>query len=305
MLTTAALIAPIVLLVLTGFVLTKAGPLTGEDWQGVEKLSFNLLIPALIIHAIYQSDISFADIGGYVWALALSFSCFGLLGLLPMLFGNRLTPPQVSSIFQVVTRWNAFIVLPVAEQLFGTSGLALIALAMAVLIPPINVVNIIALSLLHARDLKASAVVTTILKNPLIIGCAVGLALKFSGLVIPGPIEQALSLVSRGALAIGLLCIGASFDWRRLMMPGWAVSYGVAVRVLFAPLIFLASAALFDLSPMELTCGLLAVASPAAANGYIVARRMGGDAELYAYAMSWQLVATVITYPLLIWWVTG
>lgn len=305
MFTTAALIAPIVLLVLTGFALTKAGPLTDEDWQGVEKLSFNLLIPALIIFAIYHSDIALTDIGRYVWSLLLTFGCFVILGLVPALLGEKVPAPQVSSIFQSVTRWNAFIVLAVAEQLFGASGLALIALAMAVLIPPINVVNIVALSLLHGRGVKALTLLRTIIGNPLIIGCAVGLSLKLSGLILPTFVEQALSLVSRGALAIGLLCIGAGFDWRRLINPGWDVGYAVVVRAALSPVLFLGVAALFGLSTMELSCGLLIVAAPAAANGYIVARRMGGDAELYAYAMSWQLIATAVTYPLLIWWVQG
>gem|GEM_PF-6073797 len=40
-------------------------------------------------------------------------------------------------------------------------------------------------------------------------------------------------------------------------------------------------------------------------NGYIVARQMGGDAELYAITMNWQLAVSVIAFPLIIYLTLG
>lgn len=187
--------------------------------------------------------------------------------------------------FQATTRWNALITLPIADQLFGSEGLITVAIAMAFLIPLINVVNIAVISGLNARDFQIGTVLKAIAKNPLIIACAIGLALNFSELQPPDAVKETLDMVSRGALAIGLLCIGAGFDWRRLLRPTWQIIWCVVAKNIAAP--------------------LLVVATPAATAGYIVARQMGGDAELYAYIMSWQLVAAVLTFPLMIYLMQG
>ena len=38
-------------------------------------------------------------------------------------------------------------------------------------------------------------------------------------------------------------------------------------------------------------------AVPAASNGYIVARAMGGDAELYADMLAWQTLLSMVAIP--------
>jgi predicted permease len=45
--------------------------------------------------------------------------------------------------------------------------------------------------------------------------------------------------------------------------------------------------------------GVLIFAVPAAANGYVVAQRMGGDADLYADILTWQTILSLGLLPLL------
>ena len=42
------------------------------------------------------------------------------------------------------------------------------------------------------------------------------------------------------------------------------------------------------------------MATPTAANGYIVARQMGGDADLYADILTWQTVLAVLSIPFIL-----
>ena len=171
---------------------------------------------------------------------------------------------------------------------------------MAFLIPPINIINIAVVSSLNSNRVGLATLLLTIAKNPMVIGSIIGLALNSSG-VNPGvSFENALGLLSQGAVAIGLLCIGASFDWRRLLAPGWQVIWGVAAKNIVAPSLFFALARTFGLGDLETLCGMLVVAAPAATNGYIVARQMGGDSDLYSHTLSWQLVASIVTIPVLI-----
>lgn len=304
-------ILPLVFLVLAGFFAAKFRLLADQDWQGVERLSFTILIPALIINAIYASDLSIKTSGPYVFAVILAVACIGLLtlGLRLIQPKSSLPGPQLSTMVQTSTRWNALITLPIGAQLFGADGLTTIAIAMAFLVPMINIGNIIVISGLHAQTFTLKSVLRTMAKNPMIIGCAIGLSLNFlgnfTGFQPPKTMADTLDMISRSALAVGLLCIGAGFDWRRLLRPSWQVIWGVVIKNITAPLVFLAIATYFDLNQIETLCGMLVVATPAATNGYIVARQMGGDAELYAYTMSWQLVASILTFPVLIYLVQG
>ncbi|KPU84029.1 hypothetical protein JI58_06315 [Marinosulfonomonas sp. PRT-SC04] len=244
-------------------------------------------------------------------AVILAVAIVGLLtlGLRPILPKSSLTGPQLSTMVQTSTRWNALITLPIGAQLFGADGLTTIAIAMAFLIPLINIGNIIVISGLHSHAFTLKSVTRTIAKNPLIIACAIGLSLNLignlTGFQMPKTASDTLHMISRSALAVGLLCIGAGFDWRRLLRPNWQVIWGVGIKNIAAPLVFLGIATYFDLNQIETLCGMLVVATPAATNGYIVARQMGGDAELYAYTMSWQLVASIITFPALIYLMQG
>ncbi len=73
-----------------------------------------------------------------------------LLSAWPLLRRGGISGPTFTSVFQTATRWNAFIALAVAEKLFGTAGLSLTALVMALLIIPINFYNIAVLTWLAA-----------------------------------------------------------------------------------------------------------------------------------------------------------
>lgn len=300
-------ILPLVLLVLVGFLAAKFQFLSETDWKGVERLSFTILIPALIINAIYGSELSMKTSGPYVLAAILAVVIIGLVTFSLRLILPKSTLPdaQLSTMIQTSTRWNALITLPIGAQLFGVDGLTTIAIAMAFLIPLINIGNIIMIAGLHAKALTLRSLLFTLAKNPMILGSIIGLSLNFSGIEPPKTMVTTLEMISRSALAVGLLCIGAGFDWRRLLLPSWQVIWGVLIKNIAAPLVFLGIATYFDLNQIETLCGMLVLATPTATNGYIVARQMGGDAELYAYTMSWQLVASIVTFPAMIYLMQG
>ncbi len=55
---------------------------------------------------------------------------------------------------------------------------------------------------------------------------------------------------------------------------------------------------------MELISGILVFAVPAAANGYIVTKAMGGDAGLYADLVAWQTLLSLVAIPVYVGLVT-
>jgi malonate transporter len=53
-----------------------------------------------------------------------------------------LSDASYTSVFQTSSRWNAFIALAIAEKISGPEGLALVALVMAVIVIPLNLINV-------------------------------------------------------------------------------------------------------------------------------------------------------------------
>ncbi len=297
--TFAIAILPIALAFLAGWTAKATGLLKPEHWAGIELLSFRVLIPAILINSIANADLSSDRIGPLAAALVSMVVIAGILGLGVRLLisADRLPGPSLSTLFQTTTRWNAFISLSAAELLGGPEVLLLIAVGMSVLIPLINVSNILVLAWLCSGTTGPRRVVRTVVTNPLVIGCAIGLSLNAAPFELPDAIYETLDIIGRAALGIGLLVVGAGISWRRLARFSAPVFIGALLRPIGLPLVFLGLAATFGLTPAETLAGLLVTAVPAASNGYVVARAMGGDTELYADILLYQTLLSMISIP--------
>lgn len=292
-------VLPIILTITVGYLVVTSGILPREGWEGTNTLNFNILIPATLVHAIAGADLSHLTSVAWIAALLATLGVVaGAAVALRFLINPTVLPNSAfTTLFQTTTRWNAFIALAAAQQFIGANGIALLALGMAILIPTINVANIVVLVTFGTARTSAAQVVSSIVRNPLVIGCVVGLLINMTGLQLPAPVMGALDLISRAALGMGLLAVGAGIALTRLLEWSWGVLAGVVLRLVLGPVVFIALAMVFGLNVSETLAGVLIFAVPAAANGYIVALRMGGDADLYADIMTWQILLSLALLP--------
>ncbi len=293
------LILPIVFTLLCGYWLVRSGLLPRDDWRGIEVLGFRLLIPAILIKFIASSDLNVAAFAPMILSVIASLCIVGLGVLTLRVFRAKdvLPDASLSTLFQTTTRWNAFITLVAVELFIGTEGVFLVAVAMAILIPLVNVANIVVLSIYGTAKTSVRNVLLHVIKNPLVQACVIGLSINLLGVTLPVAIEQTLDIIGRGAIAIGLLAVGAGMDPARLFKSSLNLWLGVVVRLMVLPVLFLGIAYFIQLGTLETLVGLLVLAVPSASNGYIIARQMGGNAELYADILAWQVVVSMILLP--------
>ncbi|WP_422047716.1 AEC family transporter [Shimia sp.] len=292
---------PILLTLLCGYVLAVTGTISKEGWKGIETLSFRLLIPAVLIHSIAKSDLSLDQISGMLGAVIATL-CLATLAvfLYRHLRGEaRLPNPDFTTLVQTTTRWNAFIALAAAELSLGGEMLVLIAAGMAVLIPLINIGNIIVLAHYGSAVASIRSVSVQVAKNPLVQGCVIGLAINLTDISLPDTVLQTLDIIGRAAIGIGVLTVGAALSAKRLMHVSGDVIAGVALRLVLCPALFLGCAQVMQLSSFETLSGVFILTVPPATNGYIIAKQMGGNADLYADILSWQTILSLIVLPLL------
>ncbi|WCR11615.1 AEC family transporter [Paracoccus stylophorae] len=299
-------ILPVIALVAFGHLARRARLIAPQNWPGIEQLAFKVLFPAILLTSIYRSELTIGALGRYLLALTVAFAITGAVALalrVPLRLGN----PRTSSLFQAALRFNSLLILAVAAQGLGPRALSDLAVAFAFLIPAFNISAIVALTLFPAEDddrlpptrrQTARRIGTEIIRNPLVLSCVAGLALNLGGIRLEPWILAPLDWLGQGALAVGLLSVGAGIQIRRLWQSDPAMWAGVALRLLFCPCLFLGAALWLDLPGGQLSSGLLATAAPGASVGYILARQMGGDAEFYADMFTWQTVLSALSLPL-------
>lgn len=306
MLTVYTSLLPVFVLIAVGFGLRKSGIIPEEHWRGVELIAFWILIPALLIAVLSNSALGFEQATNFALTVFLTILLISFLmwsARRPLRRWLNVGGPAFTSIFQTTTRWHGFIALAIADKLYGEAGLALLAIAFAVLVPFINVANVLILARYAANEpAPGRLIVKSLVHNPLIWAIVIGLSIRLSGVILPDVAATTLNLAGDGALGVSLLALGAGLSWRAVKRVGREVLFATLVKIILTPLVAIGFALIFGVTGMDFVIVVLAAAVPTAVNGYVLARTMGGDAELYAASVTAQVILSFVTLPFFLWW---
>jgi malonate transporter and related proteins len=296
-------LVPVFLVIALGWAVRISGAIVPSQWQGFERVTYYVLIPALVITTLAMSDLRSVPILGvgltlFMPTLAIGLALFAARPLLSALLG--LEGPAFTSVFQGAIRWNSFVAVALGGALYGKEGVALVAVAFAVLIPLANVMSAYALARhgAEAKPLRWSALALTLMKNPFVWSTLIGIVLALTGLPIPKAVAAFGDVVGRAALAAGLLLVGAGLDLRDLRRPGTPLWIALVLKLAILPALAFAIGRALGLSGPELGVPLICASVPTAAASYILARQHGGDAPLMAAIVTAQTVAAAVTMPL-------
>ncbi len=289
--TTALLLLPDFALILLGAAIRRWMHLGDHFWNGVEKLVYFILFPALLINAIVKTRL---DLGAALPLIATAFAAMAggmLLAGLPGLL-SHLPPLRFASLFQCAYRFNSYIALAAAGMLFGAPGIATMGLIVGVAVPFANLVSVWML----ARHGEAS-LWREVARNPLIWGTLAGFLLNLAGFVPPAPLQSFLGRLADASIALGLIAVGAAL--RLDSVPGVrAYSLWVlAVKLLALPLVALGVGAWLGLAGLNYQIAVLFAALPTASSAYILAMRMGGDGRSVAWLISATTLGSMLTLP--------
>lgn len=295
---------PTFFLVGLGLYIRRSGFVPEEQWTGLETLSYWLFFPALIFNVLINADLKNVPLGGMTATLMLTVitAAVILLSLAP-LFKNslKIDGPSYSSIYQGILRWNGFIALALVQKLYGADAMALVAVAMAAMIPLINVI-VVGILAIFASNTKPNfaTVLLNIVKNPLIWASALGLIVNMAGIPLWDPLATTIDVTARAGLATGLLIVGAGLRLRDTFPPTKDIWIGTILRLLGMPLLTISFGLIFGLSGEALEVAVLCTAVPTAMNGYVLAKKMGGNAPLLAAIVTMQTFLSAATIPLLL-----
>src|ERR1700754_4141642 len=143
-----AALLPVFLLIVLGAVLKRTLMRLETQWHGLERLTYYVLFPMLLIQTLVKAGLSSVPVPGGGGALLLAALASSLLCLAvqPLLARFAVDGPAFTSIFQGATRWQTYVALSVSGNLFGNVGLALASVAMVAIIPLVNVLSVAVLA---------------------------------------------------------------------------------------------------------------------------------------------------------------
>ena len=293
---TALLLLPDFALILLGTAIRRWMHLGDHFWNGVEKLVYFILFPALLINAIVKTRL---DLGAALPLLATALAAMVggmLLGLLAKPVA-KLPALTFASLFQCGYRFNSYIALAVAGMLFGAPGIATMGLIVGAAVPLANLVSVWMLARHGEVGLWRE-----VARNPLIWGTAAGFLLNLAGFVPPPPLQAFLGRLADASIALGLITVGAAL--RLEGMPGVrGVSlWLLAVKLLALPLLAAVVGRLLGLQGLNYQVVVLFAALPTASSAYILATRMGGDGRSVAWLISATTLGSMLTLPLWAAW---
>jgi hypothetical protein len=138
-------------------------------------------------------------------------------------------------------------------------------------------------------------VVVSLATNPLIIACAIGIVLNWSGIGLPWLSSSILEIFSRAALPLGLLTVGAGLDVRAVQTATMPVAVASVLKLLVVPLLAALACQILELGGDTATIVVMFAALPTAPSAYILAQQLGGDVKLMAGILTVQTILAALT----------
>lgn len=299
---------PVFLVIALGHLIRRVNLIGESDWASIDRLAYYVLFPAILIKEIGAANFEGVPVVRMAAAMMLAVVAFGFVLLLARPALKRalgMNEPQFTSLFQGATRWHTFIALAVLPLTLGSGSLALAAVSMAAMIPLLNVMTIVVMTVCLGGRLDAAAIGKAIATNPFVVGTAIGLAIAAGGVPLAPALVSVLDIVGRGALGVALLSVGAGLRFDQLRRTGAAVVTATAMKLVAMPLAMVAFTTLLGVGGLPQAVAVISGAVPTGSGGYILARQMGGDAPMFAAILTLQVVVSALTLPLWAAWLTG
>ncbi|MGD9700446.1 MULTISPECIES: AEC family transporter [unclassified Acinetobacter] len=287
---------PLIILIAMGYLLKQTRFVTDEFWGNSEKLNYFILFPSLLFLNLSHVELEMATVSSMLGILILVI----LLAAMALFLVKKIynIPVQRFGVYmQSQVRFNTYIGLSLMASLFGPKGMQMFAMLIAIAIPLVNILSVLALSSLSWNTLGKTVI--SITRNPLILGCIVGVGFNLLNLPLIDGIGQLVKLLAAMSLPLGLLSVGAALQFDQFKTNIYRLLMNVFGRLLIMPILAFAVCQAFDLSYLERMILVVFFSLPTASAAYILTRVYQGDHRLMAAVISLQTLCFAVTFPAL------
>lgn len=285
---------PVFALILIGFFFKKIKFPSHEFWPQADKLTYYILMPALLIYELSNASLNSKNSFSFVIAALLAI----FFTMIILIIINKIKPTNASSFTSVIQggiRFNTYVFLALSGAIFGKEGLVLSAIILTFAIPFINVLCITIFALYVSNEkLNFLYLIKSIISNPLILACLIGGTINFIGIEFPVVINNTLAILSKAALPMGLLSVGFGLVIKEISSFKSELIISSFAKHLIMPILIFIFAKYFALDEMMISILVLFALLPTAPSSFILARQLGGDIGLMSSIITVQTLISAL-----------
>ena len=287
-------VLPLILLVAIGYVIMRLKVVDDIFISKANRFCFTVAFPFNLFNSIVRIDleneVNWLLIGYVAIAILILFAIL-MITVPRFVMDNR----QRGAMIQGIYRGN-FLLLgyPLARNLFGEAGVGPTAMLLPVVIILYNVLATFVLEYYDDRSVKANLgkVILSCLKNPLIIGAALGVVFALLPWDLPIFLSRTVEDVGKIANPLALILLGGQFNWKQAAGNTRLLLSAVAVRMVIVPISVIAIGVLLGFRGAELGAVFILFCAPTAVSSYIMAKNMNSDSDLAGQII---LVTTILS----------
>lgn len=274
------IVLPIFIVLFLGWFIKRINLIDGAFIGTANRLIFNVCLPVLLFYKI-----SLADLHSVFSLNHLLIMIFAIIFMFALAFAvaKIMRLDRSSGTFSMNTfRANyAYMGLPVSAYAYGDEGLVVASVLMAFVVPMVNFMSVVSLSISMKEGRSAKPLLKNTLLNPLAIACILGITASWFSVSFPVFLDRSLDIISGVTLPLALFCVGGSMS--REQMRGEFIPAGVStfMKLMIMPLFAYLLLRAFDMDFSTTSKTLVIMLSaPTATVNYVLAAQMKGDAPL-------------------------
>lgn len=252
-------------------------------WPLAERITYYVFLPSLFFLSILKADFgAIENVQGILGAATLGLFLTSALVFILQYGWLKLDGKRFASMYQGAIRFNNYIGIPIIISLFGTDGLVIYAIIIALAIPVTNVLTVAVMTHYASEtDFSIARVTKSIITNPLIIGSVSGLVVNLLNIPLFYG-EDMIKFFANAATALGLLTVGAGIDIAAITSSKRNITVACFLKLVANPLLIMFSCWVFEVEGLARDVAIIYAALPVAASSYILARQFGAYAPLMA-----------------------
>lgn len=288
-------VAVILLLILVGYFTVKKGMFTKESLGSITSFLLYIITPCLIVSSFLSAESGKLD--GWTLLLAAVLPALSIvisIALSYLFFRREPLGRRRVLRFSTVFCNVGFMGIPLVEGIVGSEGVLYGSFFIAVF-------NIFCWTYGYVMMGGGKVRLKALLLNPGVIGIVIGLPLYLLDVPVPALIERPIELISALNTPLAMIVVGGYIAQVKLraFVSDLAVYKMAVLRLVVAPLLYLALVWLLRPDETLLMSTVIQAATPVAANCVLFAVQYDSDAELASKSVAVSTALSVVTIPLL------
>jgi len=292
------IVLPVFIVLGLGWFIRRINLIDGDFIAKANKLIFNVCLPVLLFYKISAADLrSVFSINHLLIMIATIMIMFAIsyTGAKALSLG-----PSSGTFAMNTFRANyAYMGLPVSAYAYGDQGLVVASVLMAFVVPMVNFMSVVALSMSMTSGRSLKPLLKNTLLNPLAIACIAGIAASWFGMKFPVFIDRSLLIISGVTLPLALFCVGGSMT-KKQMTGEFVHSISASVmKLLLMPFIAFMLIRYFGID-FSITSKTLVImlSAPTATVNYVLASQMQGDTDMAGSTIVLTTLLSIFTFSL-------